>query len=295
MAASGFLNLDKPAGWTSRAAVDYVIDVAGTRRVGHAGTLDPMASGVLVVAVERATRLIEYVQRMPKTYEATVLLGKTSDTDDLEGTVQEHPAAAMPDRAALEAALGAFVGTTLQRPPGFSAIKQGGKRAYRLARKGVDVALPPRPVTIHSIELLRYQEPEVDLCIRCGSGTYIRAIARDLGERLQTGGLLSQLRRTAIGSFLAEAAVSPYQLDVAGLQDRLLPLAAGVAEVPRLTLDADGAQRFSLGQLIARPVDLPPGEVAVVAETGRLLGIGVWDPVHHLLKPVKVVPETGDD
>src|SRR5262249_9674427 len=177
----GLLVLDKPAGITSRSAVDRALRWFPRRtRLGHAGTLDPLATGVLVLCLGGATRLAEYVQRMGKTYTSTFVLGATSDTDDADGTVTPVPGAADPGRGAVAAALAGLVGTLEQVPPAFSAAKVTGRRAYDLARRGEEVPLRPRPVEVYGIDVLRYEYPFLDVEVRCGKGTYIRALARDL-------------------------------------------------------------------------------------------------------------------
>ena len=195
---SFFLNLNKPAGVTSRDVVDMVCKAAGTKSVGHAGTLDPLATGVLVCGIGKATKLVEYVQRMTKTYRAEFTLGQTSDTDDTEGAVTPTADAVAPPTEELERALAKFRGLVKQTPPAYSAVKVAGRRAYELARKGKPVDLSPRQVLIHGVRLHRYEWPTLDVEIQCGSGTYIRSIARDLGMMLRTGGLMSKLVRTAI-------------------------------------------------------------------------------------------------
>src|SRR5262245_35406014 len=199
----GLLNIDKPAGLTSRDVVSRVQRLVRPQKVGHAGTLDPLATGVLVVAVGPATRLVEYVQRMPKTYQGTFLLGRTSDTEDVEGEVVELDSPPVPTRAEIDAALPRFIGTIEQRPPAYSALKVAGRRAHKLARRGEAVELAPRPVEIHAIELLRYEYPEMELRIDCGSGTYVRSLGRDVAEAVDTGAVMAALRRLAIGPFQA--------------------------------------------------------------------------------------------
>ena len=183
-------------------------------KVGHAGTLDPLASGVLVVCVGAATRLIEYVQRMPKTYRARVRLGATSDTDDADGTIAEAIDPPIPGEADLRAVLASQVGVIEQVPPEFSAIKVAGERAYDLARAGREVVLKARPVTVHRVELLDYDWPRLELEVDCGAGTYIRSIARDVGQALGCGGLIEVLTRTKIGPVTGRGTpLDPMRLD----------------------------------------------------------------------------------
>ena len=219
----GVINLDKPPGLTSARAVDAVKRLLprGTK-VGHAGTLDPFATGVLLVLVGRATKACERLMDAPKQYEATVKLGATTATDDPESPEVPPPVpVTTPTREAVAAALPRFVGQILQRPPAFSAMKVGGRRAYDLARRGTAVDLEARPVRVYGIELLEYNYPLLRLRIDCGRGTYIRAIARDLGEALGTGGHLTQLRRTRIGNFAADSAATVERLKSDGVASHL--------------------------------------------------------------------------
>ena len=196
MTLFGLLNIDKPRGLTSRDAVNRVERLVRPAKAGHAGTLDPLATGVLVICVGQATRLIQYVQQMRKQYRATFLLGCTSESDDTERELVAIPNAIVPTLEQIDAALPQFMGDIQQRPPAHSAIKIGGKRAYKLARKGADFELAERTVTIHQINLLRYEYPELELDVECGSGTYIRSLGRDLGAASGIGGVMSALERT---------------------------------------------------------------------------------------------------
>lgn len=273
-APCGLLNLNKPIGVTSRDVVDRIARPLRKTKVGHAGTLDPLASGVLVVCVGGASRLIEYVQRMPKTYRARVRLGASSDTDDADGAVVEAVEPPVPTEPELRAALATQVGTIDQVPPGFSAIKVAGRRAYDLARAGQEVALKARPVTITRVELLGYDWPHADLEIDCGSGTYIRSIARDVGRMLGCGGLIAVLTRTRIGPFTIEEALDPAGLDRAAILGRLLPPIEAVAGLPRVRLSEDQAEAIRRGRAVAVEPLLPPGEAAAIAPDGSLLAIG---------------------
>ena len=204
----GILNVDKPAGLTSRDAVNRVERLFRNVKCGHAGTLDPLATGVLVMCVGPATRLIQYVQRMRKQYRAVFQLGRRSATDDVEGEVELVAGAPEPTRAEVEAALPQFLGDIQQRPPAHSAIKIGGQRAYDLARRGEEFELSARTISIYHLEILRYAYPELELAIECGSGTYVRSLGRDLAAALGTAAVMSALARTAIGDFRVEDAVA---------------------------------------------------------------------------------------
>lgn len=207
----GFLIIDKPVGITSHDVVDRVRRVTRMRRVGHAGTLDPFASGVLIIGIGPATRLLSNTHKFPKTYEMTVCLGATSDTDDRTGLVTMHPTALMaeasPTQHSVERALAYFEGNIEQIPPMYAAIKLRGKKLYEYARRGEQIERKPRQVTIHAIELLAYHYPHLAIRVQCGSGTYMRALARDIGDYLGIGGYAEALRRTAIGPWTHDDAI----------------------------------------------------------------------------------------
>lgn len=265
--------IDKPAGPTSHDVVARVRRVLRQRGVGHAGTLDPFATGLLVVLVGRATRLARFVEQQRKTYLAEAVLGVATDTDDATGTPLEGTAAAkvMPSAAEVGEALAALVGTHPQRPPAYSARRVAGERAYRLARRGAAVELPATPVTVHALDLLEWAPPVARFRTTVSAGTYIRAMARDLGDRLGMGAHLRALRREAIGNLRVEDAVSLEALDAA------TPLWPPLAMVPQLTqvaLDADGVRRSAHGQVI--PADGAEGQAALVAD-GRLIAVAEGD------------------
>ena len=222
MSMEGILLLDKPAGISSARAVRQVKRLLPRGvKIGHAGTLDPFATGVLLLLVGKATKLCEKLMDEPKQYATTIKFGSTTATDDPESVEQPCEVSTVPSLADVTAAISPFVGVIVQRPPVYSAIKIGGRRAYQLARKGMAVAIPPRPVNVHAIELLEYQWPAASLRIDCGRGTYIRAIARDLGEALGVGGYVSVLRRTRVGPFTIEASTTLEQLQSDGVEPHL--------------------------------------------------------------------------
>jgi tRNA pseudouridine55 synthase len=294
----GLLVLDKPGGMTSRDAVDRAQRwfPRGTR-IGHTGTLDPLATGVLVLCVGSATRLTEYVQAMAKTYRAGVLLGARSDTDDADGTVTPAVVAQPPDRAAVVRALAGFVGEIAQVPPAYSAAKVSGRRAYDLARRGLGVSLQARKVRVYAIDLVAYEYPRLEVEVRCGKGTYIRALARDLGDRLGCGALIETLRRTRVGPFQADAALG-LEADAAAARAALLPLAAAVSALPRVTLPDPEISRLRRGQSVplgaAGPAEQPvrAEEVAVFDPAGTLVAIAAVDRAGGLFRPDKVLPAT---
>ncbi len=242
-AFSGFLNINKPPALTSRDVVDRVLRHLPKRtKAGHAGTLDPLATGVLVVAIGPATRLIEAVQAQAKVYRAVVRLGARSDTLDADGTLEETRNPPRPSETDIRASLSTQIGTIAQVPPAYSALKLQGRRAYDLARSGQEFTLEPRPVRIDTIDILSYEWPLVDLEITCGAGTYIRSIARDLGESLGCGGLIQVLTRTRIGRFRIEDALDPCNLSQEQILTHLHPLSDAILDWPQVQLDAVQAQ-----------------------------------------------------
>jgi tRNA pseudouridine55 synthase len=246
----GILNTNKPAGCTSRDVVNLIERICRPAKVGHAGTLDPLATGVLVICVGQATRLIKYVQQMRKVYRATFLLGHQSETDDVEGhiTVLEDPPTTT--LAEVECALPQFLGTIQQRPPAYSAIKVAGQRSYKLARKGAAPELAPRAVTIHRLEVTHYAYPELRIEFDCSSGTYVRALGRDLAAALGTTAVMSELVRTSIGSFRLDDAVPPTELTPQSLPLRLQSPLAAVADLPRVRLSVTELAEIRHGRTI---------------------------------------------
>lgn len=287
MTPQGLLNLNKPSGITSRAAVDRVRRAAGRVKAGHAGTLDPLASGVLVVGVGSATRLLEYVQQMPKLYTATFLLGRSSPTEDIEGEVTELDHPPVPSRSQLDRAAQTLTGWIQQRPPAYSALKVQGRRAYELARQGQTPQLAARRVLIHEIVVQGYDYPELRLRIACGSGTYVRSLGRDLAASLGTAAVMSSLERTAVGGFRVEEALPLDRLDPASWTAHLLPPLRAVEMLPKLELSDAEIARIRNGQCVARTS--AAGEVAAVDARGRLVAIlessgsGILKPARNLL------------
>jgi tRNA pseudouridine55 synthase len=287
----GVINLDKPVGPTSHDMVGLVRRLTGGPRIGHAGTLDPLASGVLPILVGGATRLSQELTVSPKRYDAVVRLGFRSRTDDAEGPIE--PGGPPPAVDAVEAALGSFVGTFEQRPPAFSARKQGGRTAHRAARRGTQLDLDAREVTVHALRLLDATRGDgwldVHLDLETGPGTYVRSIARDLGEQLGCGGYLHALRRTVAAGLTADDARTPAELealaDAGRLAEALVPV-EDLVDLPVVTLDADDARRFGHGGELARAGD---GRVLVRGPAG-LLGIGTLGG--GLLHPNTVLADT---
>lgn len=243
----GVLNIDKPLKMTSHGVVDRVRRLTGIRRVGHGGTLDPLASGVLVVALGRATRLLEYVAGQAKQYEARVHLGKISDTYDGEGHIVDGPAVEV-SRREVEEALGQFRGAIRQIPPMHSALKKDGRPLYQLARQGVEVEREAREVTVYSLQIAEWDPPIVELKLACSTGTYVRSLAHDLGQVLGCGAYLAGLRRTAVGSFALQDAVSLDQLTSENVRSYLQSPDSAVWHLPRLEVSKEDARRLTNGQ-----------------------------------------------
>jgi tRNA pseudouridine55 synthase len=300
--------VDKPGGMTSHDVVARIRRLAGTRRVGHAGTLDPMATGVLVVGVEKATRLLGYLTLTEKEYAATIRLGQSTSTDDAEGEITGTASAAGVSAAALTQAelakaVAGLIGEIWQVPPAVSAIKVAGQRAYRLARAGAAPELKPRPVTVYEFTVTALRPVkgdgevgellDVDATVRCSSGTYIRALARDLGVALGTGGHLTRLRRTRVGGYGLEAARTLEQL---AERFEMLPLAqAASAAFPRRNLSADEARRLAHGGRLtaAGPAGVTgaAGVTGVTGVTGAAGAAGVTGVTGVDVPAVPATPE----
>lgn len=302
----GLLNINKPEGVTSRGVVDHVVhilrQVTGQKKVkaGHCGTLDPMATGVLVVCVGQATRLVSLIQEQAKTYSGSFLLGRVTDTDDVTGeTLSESPVDPDSfDSNQLESLLPEFTGRIEQTPPRFSAVHVNGKRAYELARRGDEVKLEPRPVHVHRLVLQSFDCPTFELLIECGSGTYVRSIGRDIGERLGCGATMSSLVRTDIGPFSMTDSVPLDELTEQNLRDVLLPPAIGAQHLPGLVIDADDAARIRNGREISDQHDdtvskLEPIETRVVVLTSDKQLVAICEPGRQagMLKPSIVFNE----
>jgi tRNA pseudouridine55 synthase len=281
-ADSGLVIVDKPGGMTSHDVVARVRRLMGTRRVGHAGTLDPMATGVLVVGVEKATRLLGHLMLTEKEYVATIRLGQSTTTDDAEGEPTGGAPAGDLTVEAVRAEASQFTGEIMQVPPGVSAIKIDGQRAYKLTRAGAAPEMPPRPVTVHEFTVGSGRSVtdaffDVDAVVRCSSGTYIRALARDLGGALGVGGHLTALRRTRVGPYALAQATT---LDDLAERPVVTPLAAAAADAfEKTNLSADDAGRLSHGMRIPAPKGLPDGDtpVAAFAPDGSLVALVTVD------------------
>jgi tRNA pseudouridine55 synthase len=275
---SGLALLDKPAGWTSHQVVGRVRRLAGTRKVGHAGTLDPMATGVLIIGVEKATRLLGYLTLSDKAYEATIRLGMSTITDDADGDIVTTGGAAGLDNAEIEAAMTKLRGDILQVPAAVSAIKINGVRSYRRVRAGQSIELSARPVTVRRFDLLGRKDLEVDevacvdlrVVVECSSGTYVRALARDLGITLRTGGHLTALRRTRVGTFTVGEAQT---LEEAERGLRIVPLDRVVRSCfATLTVNETQAAHSRNGRRLPGVI-LPDGTTALLDEADHFLAL----------------------
>lgn len=280
----GILNLSKPQYVTSRAVVTQIERLVRPAKAGHAGTLDPMATGVLLVCVGRATRLVSRIQHLPKTYRTRFVFGRRSSTDDKTGDI-EVVTDKIPSTKAVTAALAGFRGELRQVPPDFSAAHVNGQRAYRLARRGRPTQLRPKTVFVSRFELLSRVGDEFEFEIECGSGTYIRSLARDLGEQLGCGGLMSFLHRSSIGPFHSHDAFAVEEVSAENLSARLQSPIRAVESMPRHICSRSESERLRLGRTIPAPQIAVEDEIAVVDESGMLIGIAVPTPGLNELKP----------
>ena len=292
---SGILVVDKPLGATSFDVVRRVRRATGEKRVGHTGTLDPAATGVLIVLLGQATRITEYLMDMPKTYRGTVRLGVSTTTYDAEGDVVREADATGVTEKMLREALADFVGEIEQVPPAHSALKIDGERAYHRARRGETVAMKARPVSIYRSDLLRFEPPIAEIEVECGRGTYIRSLAHDVGERLKIGAHLASLVRTRIGPFRVEASADEATLTTAfedgSWRELLQPTDCGLMALPAITLEIEDEKDIRHGQAVALTgvEPLPDGtEARAYAEDGSLVGIISFDAATGMWRPRKV-------
>jgi len=292
MTYHGILNLDKPTGWTSHDVVAKVRRLLGIRKVGHAGTLDPLATGVLVVCVGNATRVVEYLVKGQKVYRATARLGIDTDTYDADGDVIAEMPLPTLSRQDLTQALAAFVGDIQQIPPTYSAIKQNGIPVYRKARRGETVKLNPRPVTIYRIDLLDWQSPDLTIEVTCGAGTYIRSLTHDLGQMLGCGAVLTALTRLRSGSFILEDAINLETLakavETGQVTQYLHPLRSALAGLTPVAVDSTAAAQIAHGQAV--PCSTPPETATgyALGPEGNVLAILAYDARRSLWRPRKV-------
>ena len=279
MSTGGLLLVDKPAGITSHDVVAIVRRAARSKRVGHAGTLDPFATGLLVIAVGPCTRLLPYVQGEPKVYEATIRFGHETDTDDATGALSLQAAPpALDDTLALNAAIASLTGMVQQVPPAYSAKHVGGTRAYALARSGAEVVLPPVSITVHAWQVLRVEDTRLHVRIECAGGTYIRALARDLGRALGSAAHCESLRRVSSGAAAVANAVPVSDLVPGAIADGVIPLQSPLPSLGRVaheSLDEAALRDLSHGRSVPAT---QPGEMAALLRDGVIVGIARRTP-----------------
>ncbi len=286
----GFLNVHKPTGMTSYDVVHQIKRIASEPHVGHGGTLDPLASGVLLVALGKMTRLLEYVLKRDKSYRATLELGKTSDSYDREGKIEIRNTPRQPELQEVENVLNGFVGKIEQLPPAFSAVHIDGTKAYKLARKGVLFTTPSREIEIYGIQLLRYRYPLVEMDVSCSTGTYIRSLAHDIGQTLETGAILSELCRLSIGEKIKlENAVPLETLTTETLPSFLMSNESilDLLGLPSQIVSPNDLEPMRQGKSLAYPVE-PLAHYCLVSETGTILAIGRSDDKGASIHPKKV-------
>jgi len=291
--ASGFLVVDKPSGWTSHDVVDAARGWFGTRRVGHLGTLDPLATGVLPLAIRAATKLVPYVQDREKGYAGAIRLGRVTDTLDAEGRVLHEYTGPWPEEARVEEVMSSLVGDLEQVPPMFSAVKKDGVPLHKLAREGREVPRDPKLVRVERFALRKYDPPRIEIEVECSGGTYVRVLAADLGAQLGCGAHLADLRRTRSGPFTLDQASSPETLRVEAesgeIERRLIsPLAA--LGLPALRLSADEVAQVAQGSEIAAdgPAEVPGTRIVAHDGEGRVVAILELRPGRRL-RPLRVL------
>jgi tRNA pseudouridine55 synthase len=292
----GIFNIDKPAGKTSYGVVAFVKRLTGEKRVGHAGTLDPDATGVLPVCLGKATRVVEYLTGATKTYRAVIELGAATDTYDAAGKVTQRGDASGITKEQLEAALNAFRGAISQTPPMYSALKHHGQPLYKLARAGVGVVRKPRAVTVHRLEVIDWQPPAITVEIECSKGTYVRSLAHDLGQVLGCGAFLKSLRRTRCGIFAIDDAVGLAELEAAhqkgDLAPYLQPIDSVLGDYSSVFIDADAEKAMKQGNTLVLEADTKDASAArlcrAYAPDGRFLGLLRYVPESGRWQPEKV-------
>ncbi len=288
---NGLLPVDKPAGWTSHDVVDWIRRQYQIKKVGHTGTLDPIATGVLLLCLGWTTRLSSYLTDQDKQYLAGIELGVSTDTLDAEGEIRSKSDEIPQDIGIIRDALLEFEGDILQIPPMYSAIRVAGKRLYEKARAGQTIKREPRSVRVDHIGVVRFEPPHLDLEIKCTKGTYIRTLADDLGQRLVCGGHIVSLRRTVSGKVGIDQCATLDQLKSGNLDSFLIDPNFALEPMPACTLSDNQARRFTNGNPLTDLIQFPPdGIVSAQSLSGNLLGIGRWIDAEGILKPVRVFP-----
>jgi tRNA pseudouridine55 synthase len=294
---SGILNINKPAGMTSHDVVNAVRRASGQRRVGHAGTLDPIATGVLLVCVGNATRVSRFLTDSRKTYRADIHLGIATDTDDAEGQIIYQAPEVRVSREEVEEVLRGFVGTIQQVPPAYSAIKKDGQPMYKLARRGVKVQPEPRTVEIYRLEVTEWDLPRVQVEVECGKGTYVRALARDLGERLGCGAHVTALVRLASGRFTLDRAESLETVEEAFREGYWMylmhPLDEALLDFEAMVVGPESERRIRNGQQVPGPAGDGMGYRRAYSTAGNFIGLLRYDPRTGLWQPDMVFPKPG--
>ena len=296
MITSGILIINKPGGLTSHDVVGRVRRALNVRQVGHAGTLDPMATGVLVICIGQATRISEYLLGHDKAYRAAIRLGLETDTYDADGQVTETHEVHI-DAATLQTALAGFVGDIQQVPPMYSALKREGKKLYELARDGIEVERPARPVTIHSIDLIDFRSPDLTIDVRCSAGTYVRSLAHDLGAKLNTGAHLIALQRTASGPFTLADALGLSEFEAAAREDQppfhIRSIDEALSDWPLVTLnDLDRIRAITGGPI--ESLQLPGTRCRAHDQHGDLIALLTFDQKKKWWRAEKVLAMTND-
>jgi tRNA pseudouridine55 synthase len=290
---AGVLNVNKAAGETSFSVVGRLRRLTGAHRVGHAGTLDPLATGVLPILFESATRLAEFALKLPKTYVAQINFGFETDTDDAEAEAKPVGDPSSLTAEEVEKALMTFSGRIMQEPPAYSAVKVAGKRAYKLARSGATATLAAREVEVYEARLLNFQggpHAGARVVVRCGSGTYLRSIARDLGRQLGVGGYLGQLERTAYGSLTLENATRSEELTtMEAVRERLLPGEVILPDMEPVKLTVEQVAMVRQGRAVRVLPEPGPGLVRAHDSVGKLIALGHTDPLRRTFVPEKVL------
>lgn len=273
---SGVIPVDKPSGVTSRQVVNIVARVCGMKTVGHAGTLDPLAEGVVVVCVGHATRLVDFIHQLPKRYAAVFFFGRSSPSDDLETPLDVEVDPKQPTSAEIEAALPAFRGDILQRPCDYSAVHANGQRAYHLARKGRTIELAPKSISITRFDVLSYEWPTLAVDVECSTGTFIRALGRDLAATLETRAVMESLIRTSVGPFRRDASVRLDDITPETVKSLMLPPIAALPHLARVTLTEADLELAVRGGLLPEPATDSPQDrdhLAALDDAGALIGI----------------------
>lgn len=283
---TGLLLVDKPAGMTSHDVVDRLRKATGIRRIGHTGTLDPNATGLLVLCIDRATRLSEHLTGLDKVYEGTMRFGLVTRSYDLDGEVlEQHPVPALTP-AQIQSACDKYVGAIDQLPPMVSAVKVGGERLYKLARKGETVDRKPRQVTVHEFTVLQYEAPDAIVRVSCTSGTYVRSLCHDVGQDLGCGAALATLRRTRVGDFsVDDAAPVDSFTDPESVAARLIPMDRALS-LPEVTIKSSATQTVLTGGMLGPPdfrvaCPVTEGWVQIKSERGRLLALGTVEAASY--------------